>query len=778
MLVLPAFAQVPQQTRQAQPPQQVTNPTGCKTEVSPAQLAMELERDPVAYEALKQSLLNNPPEVTREYVIQLHLVRNDDGTNSSSVPTIAQIRSEFANFVNPYFNTPTLNAVFVECGPEMYHNSTTYNFLSGYTEGANMATTYNTAGIINIYFVENPDGACGWARFPADLPEDYIVIAYSCATNQSTIVHELGHYFDVYHTHETAFGSENVTRNNADACYNAPTTGDLLVDTDADPRLNRSGVSISSTTCAITNMTYADNCTPAVTYTPDPTNIMSYSLKACRTVFTSGQEARMAAAMIGSRSYLNSSGCPAPVANCKTATVQLNAAGTASLNPSQVDNGSTVSFGTPILVVSPNAFTCANLGSNPVVLTVTDVYGKSSTCTTTVVVEDNIAPTALCPSDISVNNDPGLCGATVNFTPNGLDNCSVASVLSVPPSGSFFAVGTTPVTTTVTDQSGNSAQCSFNVTVTDNENPSVFTQNTNVILAGGTASITPADVDNLSTDNCGIASLSVSPSIFSCADIGQNTVTLTITDIYGNVASNTATVDVIGVVPTCSITSVPTSNVFTGGVPTTLYLGYGAQSTILDVTASGGNNLTYSWSGNTSLLSSSNSSNPEFTPTAAGSETFTVTVTNEYGCSTSCDITIEVIDVRCGKNNNKVLVCHNGQSICMSSNAVATHLLNHVGDYLGECSSSNKISFDADKDLNVIASPSPFSSTFTLEIYSASEAPVSITVFDITGKALETYKDIHIHELPSMGQNLASGTYLITIEQGGLVETVKISKRN
>ncbi|MFN8165960.1 MAG: HYR domain-containing protein [Bacteroidia bacterium] len=38
-------------------------------------------------------------------------------------------------------------------------------------------------------------------------------------------------------------------------------------------------------------------------------------------------------------------------------------------------------------------------------------------------------------------------------------------------SGSFFTVGTTTVTSTATDAAGNTSTCSFDVTVTDGENP-------------------------------------------------------------------------------------------------------------------------------------------------------------------------------------------------------------------------------------------------------------------------------------------------------------------
>ena len=73
-----------------------------------------------------------------------------------------------------------------------------------------------------------------------------------------------------------------------------------------------------------------------------------------------------------------------------------------------------------------------------------------------------------CPSNITVDNDPGECGAVVNYpAPTYTGNCG--TVTSSPASGSFFPVGTTPVTVTGMRLDGTSDSCSFNVTVNDAE---------------------------------------------------------------------------------------------------------------------------------------------------------------------------------------------------------------------------------------------------------------------------------------------------------------------
>ncbi|MCB0638169.1 MAG: T9SS type A sorting domain-containing protein [Lewinella sp.] len=67
--------------------------------------------------------------------------------------------------------------------------------------------------------------------------------------------------------------------------------------------------------------------------------------------------------------------------------------------------------------------------------------------------------------------------------------------------------------------------------------------------ADGDASTTAEEIDNGSTDNCYINSLALSQETFGCADVGGNTVTLTVTDNAGNESSCTATVTVEDNIP-------------------------------------------------------------------------------------------------------------------------------------------------------------------------------------------------------------------------------------
>ncbi|RYZ00548.1 MAG: hypothetical protein EOO11_01235 [Chitinophagaceae bacterium] len=145
----------------------------------------------------------------------------------------------------------------------------------------------------------------------------------------------------------------------------------------------------------------------------------------------------------------------------------------------------------------------------------------------------------LCPANIEVNAPAGACSAIVSFSAS-----SDTSVTYSHQPGTAFPVGTTWVTVTSSNACG-STSCVFAVTVRDSIPPVAACRNISVTLdASGNASITGADVDNGSTDNCTIASRTVSPSHFTSANLGANNVTLTVTDSYGNSSTCTAVVQV------------------------------------------------------------------------------------------------------------------------------------------------------------------------------------------------------------------------------------------
>ena len=105
------------------------------------------------------------------------------------------------------------------------------------------------------------------------------------------------------------------------------------------------------------------------------------------------------------------------------------------------------------------------LGDTSVACTAHDETGNPAGASFRVTVRDTTAPKLTVPSGITVNAT-GAGGAVVQFFPTAADAADPSPDVScTPASGSWFAVGTTCVSCTATDASGNVAQASFQVTV-------------------------------------------------------------------------------------------------------------------------------------------------------------------------------------------------------------------------------------------------------------------------------------------------------------------------
>jgi len=174
------------------------------------------------------------------------------------------------------------------------------------------------------------------------------------------------------------------------------------------------------------------------------------------------------------------------------------------------------------------------VGSTPVTVTATDASGNSSVSSFTVTVTDTEAPVITAPADIVVNNDPGACGAAVEFGIGATDNCGVLSVNADAASGDIFPVGTTTVNIVAADIHGNAGSRSFNVTVIDAEAPAIS------IMPDITVSNDPGvcgaivEFDLSATDNCGIDRLYSKRASGSLFPVGTSRVTIIAYDVNGN----------------------------------------------------------------------------------------------------------------------------------------------------------------------------------------------------------------------------------------------------
>jgi gliding motility-associated-like protein len=148
--------------------------------------------------------------------------------------------------------------------------------------------------------------------------------------------------------------------------------------------------------------------------------------------------------------------------------------------------------------VLPRSFECAQVGQDvTVTITVSDDCGNTATCEPSVTVLDTISPALTCPEDIVITADAGVCEAEVTIPESTVsDNCGGVTVTNdftnTSDASAVYPNGTTVVTWTVTDESGNTATCSMNVIVN--------TLPVTVDDFASTPENTPVDIDILSND--------------------------------------------------------------------------------------------------------------------------------------------------------------------------------------------------------------------------------------------------------------------------------------
>ena len=239
-----------------------------------------------------------------------------------------------------------------------------------------------------------------------------------------------------------------------------------------------------------------------------------------------------------------------PIAVCfANLNVSLDLSGEALLPGDALDAGSSDDTGIASFSLSQDYFTCADIGAPiPVIMTVTDLDGNTNSCWGNILIEDKISPTMVCLATVNATVD---AGGSVTITPDMLDggsfdNCSIN--FSIPPTTYTCAdVGSSnTILLTGTDPGGNTNTCWSTVNVVDNILPTARCKDSVRSLSkSGRYKPKINHINDGSFDNCGIASMTVSPTIFFCSDVGPQDVVLTVTDESGNVSTCVALVEVV-----------------------------------------------------------------------------------------------------------------------------------------------------------------------------------------------------------------------------------------
>ncbi len=245
----------------------------------------------------------------------------------------------------------------------------------------------------------------------------------------------------------------------------------------------------------------------------------------------------------------------APVCSAMDITVALGGNGMVVIQGSDVDNGSSDSCGPVTLDVTPNTFDCTNIGVNPVILTVTDCSGNTSTCSANVTINDNGGLQASCQNVTIFLDANGIAMVTPQQVDNGSGGGCNSGNLTFDLSQTTFDCGDTGpniVTLTVTDQNGNTATCTAIITVIDNMPPSITcpanltVQCQNVSNPDNTSQFGNATGD----DNCGTPAITETHVLnLSACNVGTILRTFTATDASGNTATCTQMVTITNTNP-------------------------------------------------------------------------------------------------------------------------------------------------------------------------------------------------------------------------------------
>lgn len=281
----------------------------------------------------------------------------------------------------------------------------------------------------------------------------------------------------------------------------------------------------------------------------------------------------------------------APTALCQlNLSKQLNATGVVTVFASQLNNASTDNCGISLIKIngqSSQQYNCANVGNNAATLSVYDLSGNVSTCMANITVSDNTSPVALCKTSITVYLDAnGTAVVQGNQLDNGSsDNCAIVGFSINGQSSQIYTqanLGLNPALMQVSD--GNNTEfCSSVVNVLDtfpapcgspDVVPPLALCQSNVVLSlpsTGNIVVTPAMLNNSSSDNCGIANMLVngqSSLTLDCSNLGNNSLTLSVIDLSGNSSSCSAPVYLADNIAPAQVCHTPTVYLNASGLVT------------------------------------------------------------------------------------------------------------------------------------------------------------------------------------------------------------------
>lgn len=306
---------------------------------------------------LARGEFNNPPRAGTAgppYCVPIvgHIVRRSNGTGGMS------LTQYFQSITDATFLYQSMQIQFYSLAVDYIDDDFFYSGIQTTADIDALRSTNPVTDAINIYFTPTLPGLCGISSFTFSSVQG-IVMNNGCTgvpSNPSTMAHEIGHYFNLFHTHETAFGAELVDESNCS------TAGDLFCDTPADPIL--SGVVVYPSCAYVGSATDANG----QAYHPDTHQIMSYATALCRDSFSPESQAKVMATLLGPRAGLLSRGCtptaPATISSTSPPTGFIDQTRDVTVTGMNLGTFTRVSFGAGITVNSTSSASSTQLTAN------------------------------------------------------------------------------------------------------------------------------------------------------------------------------------------------------------------------------------------------------------------------------------------------------------------------------------------------------------------------------------------------------------------------------
>jgi hypothetical protein len=328
-------------------------------------------------------------------------------------------------------------------------------------------------------------------------------------------------------------------------------------------------------------------------------------------------------------------------------------------------------------------FTCSDIPSTVVILTVTDEGGNTATCSATVTVEDNVIPAITCPGPQTVNLSSECKLVTPNIVAltDAEDACGILSVVQSPihnvatPS---MHLGTQVVTVTATDNNNNSNTCTVLVTAIDVSDPviTVCPEDRNVTLDENCA-ITVPDLlgDAEATDNCtySLSQMATDGTVLASEHNMTHTVTITATDAAGN----TATCEVV---LTALDETAPVINVCAQAQDVALNEDCEIEVPDLTTLTTASDNCTYT-------LSQAPTAGSMLGLAHNGTTTVIITATDDAGLTATCAVVLTAKD----ETDPVIDVCASAQDVNLDGNCEIS-----IPDLTGGCDSFGQLSGSAE----------------------------------------------------------------------------------